>query len=66
MMRVCGSWITTSKYARRITGLTPFDLTGPAKGSKAVGWTNTVTRNVCELFWWTNIMEYGVVCGRKL
>lgn len=28
---------TNSKYARRITGLTPFQLTGPAKGSKAVG-----------------------------
>ncbi|QOR67000.1 DUF839 domain-containing protein [Cytobacillus suaedae] len=28
---------TTSKYARRITGLTPFKLTGAAKGSKAVG-----------------------------
>ena len=33
---------TSSKYARRITGLTPFDLTGPAKGSKAVGGANTV------------------------
>ena len=33
---------TASKYARRITGLTPFDLTGPAKGSKTVGWVNTV------------------------
>ncbi|WP_100405892.1 PhoX family protein [Bacillus solitudinis] len=32
---------TTSKYARRITGLTPFNLTGPAKGSKTVsGATN--------------------------
>ncbi|UAL51585.1 DUF839 domain-containing protein [Bacillus sp. CMF21] len=27
---------TESKYARRVTGLTPFALTGPAKGSKAV------------------------------
>lgn len=26
-----------SKYARRVTGLTPFHLTGPARGSKAVG-----------------------------
>ncbi|MBT2687458.1 DUF839 domain-containing protein [Bacillus sp. ISL-47] len=33
-----GSWKmdTKSKYARRITGLTPFQLTGPAKGSKTV------------------------------
>ncbi|MCM3791236.1 DUF839 domain-containing protein [Domibacillus indicus] len=28
---------TSSKYARRISGLTPFRLTGPARGSKAVG-----------------------------
>lgn len=28
---------TNSKYARRITGLTPFQLTGPAKASKTVG-----------------------------
>ncbi|QHZ47187.1 MULTISPECIES: PhoX family protein [unclassified Bacillus (in: firmicutes)] len=27
----------SSKYARRVTGLTPIDLTGPAKGSAAVG-----------------------------
>ena len=34
-----GGWKmdTTSKYARRVTGLTPFELTGPAKGSAAVG-----------------------------
>ncbi|MBY6051889.1 PhoX family phosphatase [Cytobacillus firmus] len=34
-----GTWKldTDSKYARRITGMTPFQLTGPAKGSKAVG-----------------------------
>ena len=50
---------TTSKYARRITGLTPFELTGPAKGSKQlVG--QYCTRNICELFRWTNIMEYCV------
>ena len=31
-----GGWKmdTTSKYARRVTGLTPFELTGPAKGSQ--------------------------------
>lgn len=33
---------TDSKYARRITGLTPFQLTGPAKGSKAVGGATNV------------------------
>ncbi|WP_088104616.1 PhoX family protein [Halalkalibacter urbisdiaboli] len=33
---------TDSKYARRITGLTPFNLTGPAKGSKTVGGATTV------------------------
>ncbi|MBM7649619.1 secreted PhoX family phosphatase [Bacillus ectoiniformans] len=33
---------TKSKYARRITGLTPFKLTGPAKGSKAVGGSDVV------------------------
>jgi len=33
-----GTWKmdTSSKYARRITGLTPFSLTGPARGSKTV------------------------------
>ena len=32
-----GGWkmVTDSKYARRVTGLTDFALTGPAKGSKA-------------------------------
>lgn len=38
-----GTWKmdTKSKYARRITGLTSFQLTGPARGSKAVaGATN--------------------------
>ncbi len=33
---------TTSKYARRITGLTPFTLTGPAAGSATVGGKTTV------------------------
>lgn len=33
---------TSSKYARRITGLTPFQLTGPAKGSKAVNGATAV------------------------
>lgn len=33
---------TSSKYARRITGLTPFRLTGPARGSKAVGGVDIV------------------------
>ncbi|WP_394582679.1 PhoX family protein [Cytobacillus firmus] len=39
-----GAWKldTDSKYARRITGLTPFQLTGPAKGSKAVGGATNV------------------------
>ena len=39
-----GGWKmdTTSKYARRVSGLTPFELTGPAKGSAAVGGANTV------------------------
>ncbi|MFL0363501.1 alkaline phosphatase PhoX [Bacillus sp. PK3_68] len=39
-----GTWKmdTTSQFARRITGLTPFRLTGPAKGSKAVGGTDVV------------------------
>ncbi|WP_100330288.1 PhoX family protein [Bacillus xiapuensis] len=31
-----------SKFARRITGLTPFKLTGPAKGSKTVGGKDVV------------------------
>ena len=33
-----GGWklVTDSTYARRVTGLTPFELTGPAKGSKAM------------------------------
>ncbi|ANE49084.1 hypothetical protein SY83_20790 [Paenibacillus swuensis] len=33
---------TSSKYARRVSGLTPFALTGPAKGSLAVGGATTV------------------------
>ena len=33
---------TSSSYARRITGLTPFQLTGPAKGAAAVGNANVV------------------------
>ena len=33
---------TSSKYARRISGLTPFRLTGPARGSKAVGGVDIV------------------------
>jgi uncharacterized protein len=39
-----GTWKmdTNSKYARRITGLTPFRLTGPARGSKAVGGATNV------------------------
>ena len=39
-----GGWKmdTTSKYARRITGLTPFTLTGPAAGSATVGGKTTV------------------------
>ncbi|WP_034263286.1 PhoX family protein [Bacillus sp. J33] len=39
-----GTWKmdTNSKYARRITGLTPFQLTGPAKGSKTVGGATNV------------------------
>lgn len=39
-----GSWKmdTNSQYARRITGLTPFALTGPAKGSKTVGGATNV------------------------
>ncbi|MGN7175755.1 hypothetical protein BK139_06965 [Paenibacillus sp. FSL R5-0490] len=39
-----GTWKldTDSKFARRITGLTPFQLTGPAKGSKAVGGATNV------------------------
>lgn len=39
-----GTWKmdTNSKYARRITGLTPFLLTGPARGSKAVGGATNV------------------------
>jgi len=28
---------TTSRYARRITGFTPFDITGPGRGSAALG-----------------------------
>ena len=32
----------TSKYARRISGLTPFVLTGPAKGSTTVGGATNV------------------------
>ncbi|MCQ6560817.1 PhoX family protein [Paenibacillus mendelii] len=33
-----GNWKLdpTSKYGRRVTGLTPFELTGPARGAKAV------------------------------
>ena len=39
-----GGWKmdTTSKYARRVTGLTPFALTGPAAGSATVGGKTTV------------------------
>jgi secreted PhoX family phosphatase len=33
---------TSSKYARRITGLTPFELTGPARGAAAVNGAVTV------------------------
>lgn len=40
-----GTWKldTKSKYARRINGFTKFELTGPAKNSKAVGNVSTVT-----------------------
>ena len=39
-----GGWKmdTTSKYARRITGLTTFKLTGPAAGTPTVGGAKTV------------------------
>ena len=39
-----GGWKmdTTSKYARRITGLTDFALTGPAAGTSTVGGKTTV------------------------
>ena len=49
-----GGWKmdATSKYARRITGLTPFTLTGPAAGSPNVGGKTTCTRYICELFRW--------------
>ncbi|MBW5445978.1 DUF839 domain-containing protein [Cohnella sp. CFH 77786] len=40
-----GAWKmdTKSKYARRINGFSKFELTGPAKGSSAVGNVSTVT-----------------------
>ncbi len=39
-----GTWKmdTSSKYARRITGFTPFELTGPAKGTVALEKATTV------------------------
>ena len=39
-----GGWKmdTSSKYARRVTGFTPFDVTGPGKGSAAIGGENEV------------------------
>lgn len=42
--QVDGKWkmITDSRYNRRITGLTPFQLTGAAKGSRAVNGATTV------------------------
>jgi uncharacterized protein len=38
-----GGWkmVTESEYARRITGTTTFELTGPASGSKAMGGKTT-------------------------
>ena len=47
-----GGWKmdTTSKYARRVSGLTPFEVTGPARGSPAIGGGNKCTRNICKLF----------------
>ncbi|MGM0879644.1 MAG: PhoX family protein [Bacillota bacterium] len=40
-----GTWKmdTSSKYARRINGMTKFDITGPAKGSAALGNATTAT-----------------------
>ena len=59
--------ITDSQYARRVTGLTPFELTGPAKGSKA--WPKVAT-NVQGTFancsGGINIMEHSPFCRRKL
>ncbi|XEC97713.1 PhoX family phosphatase [Paenibacillus tarimensis] len=38
-----GTWKmdTSSKYARRINGFSPFDITGPARGSQALGGAST-------------------------
>jgi uncharacterized protein len=39
-----GTWVmdTSSKYARRINGFSKFDMTGPARGSKALDGATTV------------------------
>lgn len=39
-----GGWklVSDSTIARRVSGLTPFDITGPAKGSKAMAGATTV------------------------
>ena len=59
-----GGWkmITDSQYARRVTGLTDFELTGPGKGSKAMAGATNVQGTFANCSGGINIMEHSSFC----